>query len=193
MQETVLTTVIYKYNPYARFIVVLYILSMFVLCIFVCDIIPMYVIWLALCLWAMPLVYGAISKKTVFNFKTLDSRPLIFSSSYIQVGNQRYPVQEIKIDLHINAYDGFVYRIRREGLLKPQVAYGDNNALLIYYKGVSYDHDFHLRDHDSYLTLCRLVDQWQAAGVQLAVKETFTREFVSKQHTRMLRSTSTFI
>ena len=187
MQETVLTTLLYKYNPYARFLVVLYTVSIFLICLFAFDKIPMYIIWLVLCIWAIPLVYGAISKKTVFNFRALDNRMLTFSSSNIKVGNQRYPITDVSIELHINAYDGFIYRIRREGLLKFQTAYGNNNVLLIHYKGITYDNEFHLIDYNSYTTLCQLVDQWRAAGVTIIVKETFTREFVDKQYARRNR------
>lgn len=181
MQETVLTTLLYKYNPYARFFVVLYILSFFFICLFASDLLPMYIIWVAFCLWTLPLVYAAISKKTVFNFRALDSRLLTLSASHITVGKERYPLRDVIVELHINAYDGFVYRIRREGLLTPQTTYGVNNVLLITYKGVTYDHEFHLRDHHDYITLCRLTDLWRSAGVQLIVKEAFTREFVDKQ------------
>jgi hypothetical protein len=181
MQETVLTTLFYKYNPYARFMFFLYVLSIFLLCLFVCDKIPIYIIWLVLCISAMPLVYGAISKKSIFNFRAWDSRMLTLSPSYIRVGTDKYHIQDVQIELHINAYDGFIYRIRQEGLLKPQTTYGDNNLLLFQYKGVTYDVEFHLRDYNSYITLCSLIDAWQAKGVPVTVKEAFTREFVEKQ------------
>jgi hypothetical protein len=188
MRENELTTLIYKYNPYARFFVVLYVLSIFFICLFTSDLLPMYIIWLALCLWAIPLVYAAISKKTVFNFRALDSRLLTFTPSFIKVGKQQFPIMDITVELHVNAYDGFIYRIRREGLLTPQTTYGVNNVLLITYKGGTYDFEFHLRDHDDYTTLCQLTDQWRTAGVQLVVKEAFTREFVAKQFVKMNRS-----
>lgn len=187
MRETELTTLIYKYNPYARFLVVLYIISMFFICLFTSNWLPMYVIWLALCLWAIPLVYAAVSKKTVFNFRALDSRFLTLAPSFIKVGKQKYPVQDITIELHVNAYDGFIYRIRREGLLTPQTAYGVNNELLINYKGVAYDYEFHLRNYADYITLCELADRWQAAGAKLILKEAFTREFVNKQYARLMK------
>src|SRR5687767_3115098 len=94
MQETVLTTLIYKYNPYARFLVVLYVASIFFICLFTSDLLPMYIIWLVLCIWTIPLVYAGISKKTVFNFRALDSRLLTLSSSYIKVGRERFPIGE---------------------------------------------------------------------------------------------------
>ena len=187
MQETVLSTLIYKYNPYARFFMVLYIVSMLVLCLFISEIIPMYIIWTALCIWALPLVYAGISKKTVFNFRSLDSRLLTLSTSVIKVGQEQYPVKDITIELHINAYDGFIYRIRQEGLLTPQTTHGNNNVLLFTYKGVTYDNEFHLSNYASYITLCELVDQWRVAGVRITVQESFTREFVSKQFERMNR------
>jgi hypothetical protein len=139
----------------------------------------------ALCLWAMPLVYAAVSKKTVFNFRALDSRLLTLSQSFIKVGKQKFPINDITVELHINAYDDFIYRIRSEGVLTPQTTYGINNVLLIAYKGVTYDQEFHLRNHADYLTLCELTDKWQAAGVKLIVKEAFTREFVNKQYVRL--------
>ena len=185
MRETEITTLIYKYNPYARFLLVLYIISMFFICLLTSDWFPMYVIWLALCLWAIPLVYAAVSKKTVFNFRALDSRLLTLSPSFIKVGKQKYPIKDITVELHVNAYDGFIYRIRREGVLMPQTAYGVNNVLLVAYQGVIYDHEFHLRNYADYITLCELTDKWRAAGVKLILKEAFTREFVNKQHVRL--------
>ena len=93
MRETVLTTLLYKYNPYARFVVVLYIVGMLLLCMFICDIIPLYIIWTALCVWSIPLIYAGISKKSVFNFRAIDNRLLTLSSSFIKVGKERYPIQ----------------------------------------------------------------------------------------------------
>jgi len=187
MQETVLTTLIYKYNPYARFWVVLYILSIFLMCMFLCDLIPMYIVWLVLCIWAIPLVYAGISKKTAFNFRALDKRLLTLTSTYIKVGKERYPIKDTTVEVHMNAYDNFIYRIRREGLLKPQATYGINNELFFTYNGVTYDFEFHLRGYNDYVTLCQLTDLWKAAGVKLVTKESFTREFVDKQHAKMMR------
>jgi hypothetical protein len=192
MRETELTTLIYKYNPYARFLVVLYIISMFFLCLFTSDWLPMYIIWLALCLWAIPLVYAAVSKKTVFNFRALDSRFLTLSAAFIKVGKQKFPIQDIAIELHVNAYDGFVYRIRREGLLTPQAAYGVNNVLLITYKGVTWDYEFHLSNYADYITLCEITNRWQAGGVKLILKEAFTREFVNKQHAGLMKKKKSY-
>lgn len=188
MQETVLTTLLYKYNPYARFLLFLYVISIFLLCLFVCDKIPMYIIWLALCVSAMPLIYGAISKKSVFNFRAWDSRMLTLSPSFIRVGINKYDIRDVKIELHINAYDGFIYRIRQEGLLKPQATYGDNNVLLFQYQGVAHDVEFHLRDYDSYIILCQLIDAWNAKGVTVVVEEAFTREFVNRQYIKQQRN-----
>jgi len=182
MREPELTTLIYKYNPYARLFLVLYVISMFFICVFTSNWLPMYVIWLALCVWAIPLVYAAVSKKTVFNFRALDSRLFTLSPSLIQLGKERYPIEEVALELHVHAYDGFTYRIRQEGMLTPQTTYGVNNVLLITYKGVTHDHEFHLRNYDDYIMLCRLTDVWRATGVKLVVKEAFTREFVLKQY-----------
>ena len=187
MQETVLTTLIYKYNPYARFWVVLYILSIFLICVFLCNQIPMYIVWLVLCIWAIPLVYAGISKKTVFNFRALDRRLLTLTSTQIRIGREKYPIKDMAVELHINAYDGFIYRIRREGLLTPQAAYGNNNELIFTFNGISYDYEFHLRGYNDYVTLCQLTDEWKAAGVKVITKESFTREFVDKQYKKMAR------
>src|ERR1044072_605549 len=101
MRETELTTLIYKYNPYARFLVVLYIISMFFLCLFTSDWLPMYIIWLALCLLAIPLVYAAVKKKTVFNFRAIASRFLTMSQSFIKVGKQKFPITDITLELQV--------------------------------------------------------------------------------------------
>ena len=187
MRETVLTTLLYKYNPYARFIIFLYISAFFLFCLFAFDHIPMYVIWLIVGMGAIPLVYAAISKKTAFNFRAWDNRLLSLSPSCIRIGKDRYDIRMVTIDLQINAYDGFIYRIRRKGLLKPQITYGNNNVLLFQYKGVAYDAEFHLPDYASYVTLCEVLDQWKATSVQVNVTELFTREFMHKQYRRLQR------
>lgn len=192
MREIELTTLIYKYNPYARFLVVLYIISMFFLCLFTSDWLPMYIIWLALCLWAIPLVYAAVSKKTVFNFRAIDSRFLTMSQSFIKVGKQKFPITDITLELQVISYDGFVYRILREGLLTPQKNYGANNVLLVTYKGVTYDYEFHLRNYADFSTLYELTDIWQAAGVKLVLKESFNREFVNKQYARLMKKKKSY-
>jgi hypothetical protein len=192
MRETELTTLIYKYNPYARFLVVLYIISMFFICLFTSDWLPMYIIWLALCLWAIPLVYAAVSKKTVFNFRALDSRFLTLSQSFIKVGKQKFPITDITVEMHVVSYDGFAYRILRKGVLTPQAAYGANNVLLVTYQGVTYDYEFHLRNYADYRTLYELTDKWQAAGVKLTLKESFNREFVNKQYTRLMKKKKSY-
>ena len=187
MRETELTTLVYKYNPYARFVFFLYLLVIFLFFLIAIDLIPMYIIWLVFCVWAIPLVYGAVSKKTVFNFRAWDKNMLTISPSCIWVGRQRFDVKEVKIDLQIHAYDGLVYRIRREGLLTPQTTYGNGNVLTVQNKGGIYDVEFHLRNYDSYSTLCTIVNEWKQAGVNLVVKESFTQEFVKKQYERKMR------
>jgi hypothetical protein len=135
----------------------------------------------------MPLLYGAISKKTVFNFRAWDNRLLTLSPVRIWIGKQSFDTHDIQIDLQIHAYDGFVYHIRKEGLLGRQSTFGNGNTLLIQHKGSMYDVEFHLRDYESYTTLCTIADEWKARGVRLVVKEIFTREFVKKQYARQQR------
>jgi hypothetical protein len=195
MRNTILTTLLYKYNPYARFILCLYASFILVLYMFTCDKVPPYLINLGLCVMLMPLVYGAISKKTIFNFRAWDNRPLTLASSYIQIGKQQFSVADLKIELHVHAYNGFLFRVRRKGLLIPQSTYGDNNILYFQYKGEHYDVEFLLRDYDSYVTLIRLIDEWKEQGVPITVKEIFNRDFVRKQFRaaeRRMRKKSTY-
>jgi hypothetical protein len=192
MRETILTTLLYKYNPYARFVFFLYASSILVLYLFTCDKVAPYLINLGLCVMLLPLVYGAISKKSVFNFRAWDSRLLTLTSSYIQIGKQRFQIADVKLELHVHAYDGFLYRVRRNGLLVPQSTYGDNNVLYIQHNGENYDVEFLLRDYDSYIILCRLIDEWKDKNVPITVKEIFNRDFVRKQNLRRLRKKRTY-
>jgi hypothetical protein len=188
MRETNLSTLLYKYNPYARFVFFIYATSIVLLYLFTCDKLPPYIITMGLCIATLPVVYGAIFKKSIFNFRAWDSRMLTLASSYIQIGKQRYNIIDIKLDVQVHAYDGFLYRVRRKGLLVPQSTYGDNNMLFLHYNGVSYDMEFLLRDYDAYATLLQLIDEWKEKGVAIEVKEGFNREFVRKQHVRKIRS-----
>jgi hypothetical protein len=187
MRNTVLTTSLYKYNPYARFYLLVYVFFFFMVCWIVSGYVASYIIWMVIDLAALPLLYGAISQKTIFNFRAWDSRQLRLSATTISIGDERFAISDVKIELEINAYDGFIYHIRRNGLVKPQATYGKDNFLYIHHKGSTYDAEFHLRDYDSYTTLCQLADEWKAAGAQLTVKEAFTREFVHKQHAAWLK------
>lgn len=192
MRETTLTTLLYKYNPYARFVFFLYASTILVLYLLTCDKVPPYLINLGLCVMLLPLVYGAIFKRSVFNFRAWDSRLLTLSTSYIQIGKQRFDMADVKLELHVHAYDGFLYRVRRKGLLVPQSTYGDNNMLYFQHQGVNYDVEFLLRDYDSYNTLIQLIDEWQAMNVPVTVKEIFNRDFVRKQYVRRMRKKRTY-
>lgn len=192
MRETSLSTVLFKYNPYARFVFVIYVTFVVFLFVLTCDKLPTYIINMGLCVSALPVVYGAISQKSIFNFRAFDSRLLTLASSYIQVGKQRYNIIDVKLELQVNAYNGFLYQVRQKGLLVPQSTYGDNNLLYLHYNGISYDMEFLLRDYDSYLTLTKLIDEWTARGAAISVKEKFNRDFVCKQHNRRLRKKQTY-
>lgn len=188
MRNTTLITLLYKYNPYARFLLCLYASFILALYIIFCDKVPVYLINLGLCVMLMPLVYGAISKKTIFNFRAWDSRPLTLASSYIRIGKQQFNVADCKLEMHVHAYNGFLYRVRRKGLLIPQSTYGDNNILYFQHRGEQYDVEFLLRDYESYITLCELIDEWKGQGVLIEVKELFNRDFVRKQYHARVRA-----
>lgn len=187
MRNIFLTTLLYKYNPYARFILCLYTSLILVLYMLTCNRVPVYLINLGLCASLLPLVYGAISKKTIFNFRAWDSRSFTMASSYIQIGRQQFNVADLKMELQVHAYNGFLYRVRRKGLLVSQSTCGDNNVLYFRYRDVHYDVEFLLRDYESYITLCELIDEWKAQRVSIEVKELFNREFVHRQYHAGLR------
>lgn len=182
MKENTLTTVFYKYNPYATWIIIGYIILVIGF-FFASATFPEPVTAAgAIILFLMP-VYAAVKKRSFLKLRTWDPRSLILSSSYIQVGGQRMELSDIgAIALYIHSFYGFRYRLNRT--MGRESQYGDENTISVRYQGTVTDYSFFLPDFGSYQTLCAVADDWQGAGVSLVVKEAFDRDFVRDQVNR---------
>jgi hypothetical protein len=95
----------------------------------------------------------------------------------------QFDVSDLKIALYIGGFEDFRYSKNNKWITQNSI-YGDQNHLSFRTaKGVE-DFQFYLRDYKAYQSLCAVADAWKSAGVKVAVKEQFTREFVRDQVNR---------
>jgi hypothetical protein len=182
MSEPQLTTVFYRYNRYAPVIILLYVAA-FVTFFFISLSLSPIISAVGFLLLILPPIYGAIRKKSIFSLRRIDERRLTLTPTHIQVGDVQFDVSDLKIALYIGGFEDFRYSKNNKWITQNSI-YGDQNHLSFRTaKGVE-NFQFYLRDYKAYQSLCAVADAWKSAGVKVAVKEQFTREFVRDQVNR---------
>lgn len=179
MNEHQFVTVFYRYNRFAPAIILLYVLAFGAFFYISMDLSPWVTVvgFLAL---IFPPIYGAIRKKSLFNLRTWDERRLTFTPEFIQVGEVKYPITDIRMALHINGFEGFAYSRKNKWIARNSI-YGDQNYLSFRVDKKVQDFQFYIKNYKAYVSLYDVIDQWKKKGVKLVLKESFSFEFVRDQ------------
>lgn len=179
MQEYKLTTSFYRYRPYAKALIALYVVLTLVTLYLAMNGTGIYLALFFLVCLGPPLV-AAVWQKSIFNIRSWDDRKLVITYEYIQVGDVKYSWVNIEaVGLYLGGYQGFRHKIMRgDGY---ESAYGDDNVLSFRYQGTVQSYDFFLRDFDSYVAICHIVDHWKESGKSFALKQAFTRDYIRGQ------------
>jgi hypothetical protein len=173
------TTVFYRYNRYAVVIIILYVLGFGVFFYYSMNL-PPWVTVAGFLLLILPPLYGAIRKKSAFSLRTWDHRKLILTPEHISIGDQQYPVTDLKIAIFIYGFEGFSYSRNNKWITRNSI-YGDRNYLSFRRDKTVDDYQFYLHDYKAYLALYEVVEAWKKNGVSLVVKEQFPQQFVRDQ------------
>ena len=181
MHDPKLTTVFYKYKSFASGKMILY--AAFAVGFFFIARHST----LLLCIWAVLLIVpptiAAIRQKSFFSLRAWDDRKLTLTPEYIQVGNEQFEFEGVEaVAIYLGGYYGFIYAkpARRSPSVGADVN-GDDNVLAFRYKGKSQSYQFFLKDYNSYLAICHIIDGWKKSGKSFVLKEQFSRDYIREQ------------
>lgn len=181
MQEHKLTTVFYQYKSLAAAKMLLYAVLAIGFFFIARHSTFLLVLWAVLLI--VPPVLGALRKRSFFSLQNIDDRKLIITPEYVQVGTEKYEWGGIEtVAIYLGGYYGFKYgrknkRSRGTGSDVP----GDDNVLAFRYKGKTQSYQFFLKDYNSYLAICHIIDAWKKSGKSFVLKEQFSRDYIREQ------------
>jgi len=115
--------------------------------------------------------------------RTWDKRPLIFSSAGIQFGLDHYPVEGMETAaIFLESFTGFEYRTPWVGGSGSAHMYnkanGDGNKISFRYQGEVVDFTFCLSSYAQFCMFRAVINDWLAAGVNLALRQAFEDDFI---------------
>ena len=178
MQQLQLTTVFYKYKRYAAVKMILYLII--VVTFFFVGYGNPYMIILGVAILIGPPILSAINQKSFFSLRAWDDRKLIITPDYIEVGTEKYEFENIQsIAIYLGGYYGF--NDHRAGGESQVTVNGDDNVLAFRYKGKTQSYEFFLRNFDSYVAICHIIDAWKNSGKSFVLKEQFSRDYIREQ------------
>jgi hypothetical protein len=181
MQEHTLTTVFYKYKRYAAAKMILYLII--AVSFFIVGNGNTYMILVGVAILIGPPIFSAINQRSFFSLRAWDDRKLIVTPDYIQVGADKYEFEHIQsVAIYLGGYYGFSFgKSSKSGSRGYDSVNGDDNVLAFRYQGKTQSYEFFLRDFDSYVAICHIIDAWKKSGKSFVLKEQFSRDYIRDQ------------
>ena len=180
-KEHKLTTVFYRYKRFAGGKLILYLIGAVGSFFIARHSTYLLVLWAAL-LIVLPVII-AIRRKSFFSLRVWDDRTLTITPNYIQVGTEKYEFTNVEtVAIYLGGFYGFRYGRRgRKDRSAGSDVNGDDNVLAFRYKGKTQSYEFFLRDFDSYVAICHIIDEWKKSGKSFVLKEQFSRDYIREQ------------
>lgn len=182
MTPPFITTTVYKYKPYAPWLLVAYCILLFAAFIFSSSMPPALIGVIMIVLVLVP-VYAAIKPKSVFSIRDVDNRLLSISTESILWDGITIPVQDaIGLSIYLFAFENFRHsETYTGGLTKTASEFGDQNKLTFKFQGKEYDFTFYLADYRHYSLLVQIIQSWRDAGYQISARNAWEFSYIQKQ------------
>ncbi len=109
----------------------------------------------------------------------IDHKGLSFSTERIQYGNDHYPVSALEaVAIYLYVFENFEYRdgfVDKGGASNALYvrAHGDRNKISFRSNGTVLDFDFYIDDFARFIIIKKVVNDWIAQGVNVALKQAF--------------------
>jgi hypothetical protein len=179
MNAPFITTTVYKYNPYAPWILGVYCILLFVLFIFSPSLPSLIVGITAVVLLLLP-VYAAIRRRSFFSIRSVDDRRLSIDAENIYWDGLTIPVQDVTgLNIYLYAFEDFKHR--ETSLARTATEFGDQNKLSFKFQDTEYDFTFYIADHIQYRTLLQIINAWQNAGHDVLARTAFEYSYIQEQ------------
>ncbi len=179
--ENTVTTHIYRYNPYATWIIAIYAICFFWFFFSLSSLGSGEIYIIGAALIAVPLFFR-FTNQAKFKIRTWDERELVFSSTGIKFGTENYPVDEMEsAAVYLESFNGFEYRERgpTEKIGDVYVkATGDKNAISFRHNDEVTDFTFYLASYAQFCLFRAVMNDWTERGVNVVLKQPFDDDFI---------------
>ena len=174
MNAPFIITSVYKYRPYAPWMLGAYCLLLVFLFFFSAHMPPVVVGIIAAFLLLLP-IYAALKPKSFFSLRAVDERKLSIDAENIFWDGVTMPVKDVKkLSIYLFAFDNFQHRGTGGGVINTKTTeFGDQNKLSFRYQNKNYDFTFFLGNFLQYRTTLQIIQAWQKAGYAVFVRTAF--------------------
>jgi hypothetical protein len=182
VSEEVYTSV-YKYNPNAIAIIIVYIFFLFWYIAQVMSLSMRYpgLIFFGAIAIFIPL-YVQNTNNPVFKMKIPDEGKLVFSSSGLKDGETIFPLADIESAvIYLESFRGFEYRDRTTTGITNTKCDGDNNKISFRCKTDVHDYTFILNESKDYWAFKNLMASWSANGVAMIFQKVFEDDYIIQE------------
>ena len=182
MSAPSITTSVYKYRPYAPWMLAGYVILLVLLFVYSASMTPVVVGIAATVLLMIP-IYSAIRPKSFFVVRTVDERKLYMDSEKITWDGLAIPVQDVSgLNIYLYAFDNFKHREMVGGIVRTTTTeFGDQNKLNFVFQEKEYDFTFYLGNYTQYRAVLQIVDAWQKAGIDVSVRLAFETSYIQTE------------
>jgi hypothetical protein len=170
MTAPFITTSVYKYKPYAPWMLAVYCLSLILLFFFSARMPATAVGIIATILLLLP-IYAAVRPKSFFSLRSTDDRKLSIDAENLIWDGVTMPVKDVtKLNIYLFAFEDFKHR---EMFRMKATEFGDQNRLTFQYQEKDYDFTFFLGDFLQYRTMLQIIQAWQKSGYKVSARTAF--------------------
>ena len=182
MSTPAITTSVYKYKPYAAWMIGVYCVLLVALFMLSPQLPSVLVGIVAAILLLIP-IYGAIRPKSFFSVRSVDERKLSISIESMRWDGMTIPIKEVTdLKIYLFAFDNFRHEeMGASGLTTTTTEFGDQNKLNFVFQEKEYDFTFYLGDFLQYQTMLKIIKAWQDAGYEVSARSAFDYSYIQKQ------------
>ena len=176
------TTIVYKYNRYANWMLILYCLA--TLGLFICSssLSSIGVIIYCVLLFGLP-IYVGMNPKSFLSVRRIDDRTLTISNYSIRYGESLFDILLLNdLSIFIYAFDNFAHeQSNPDGVEIRFLESGDKNTISFIYLDEEYEFTFFLANYDQYKELYNIVAYWQKNLIPVKARSAFDAGYITEQ------------
>jgi len=179
MNAPSITTSVYKYKPYAPWMLGAYCILL-VLLFFLSPRMPSLAVGIIAAILLLLPIYAAIRPKSFFSIRSVDERKLSIDSGNVYWDGLTIPIKATgKLSIYLFSFDNFRHReLGVNGRNTLAIEYGDQNTLNFVFQNKQYAFTFYLGDYKQYRTVLQIISAWQKAGCEVSARCAFDDQYI---------------
>ena len=181
MAEQFITVPVYRYSPYATWMLVLYCIATLGLFFLSPQLSSLGVGIYCAILFGLP-VYTGLNPRSVFSIRSTDKNPLTIASTFIRHGERSFDIFQVEdLEIYIYSFDGFRHEQMGRGRRVIFMEEGNQNTIRFKYVSETFDYSFYLVDFEHYTILFEIISGWQGKLIPLSARSAFEDDYIRDQ------------